>query len=149
MSMARPSVRWTLEPLRAVGSMLSDMRGRAFGRHVWATSGRAHIEVRGMHREKRGRRLEDRVVKDLILLSYEGLDKTVRQTRIQCEPMPQTVSPSDLQFEIHLKPRQKTAVRLAISCSARMNGGSIQYTVNGEAMSANANGQFFNMTRVR
>src|SRR5947209_5809271 len=50
VSMARPSVRWTLDPLRAVGSMLSDMRGRAFGRHVWATSGRAHIEVRGMHR---------------------------------------------------------------------------------------------------
>jgi glycogen debranching enzyme len=87
------------------------------------------FEVRGMHREKRGRRLEDRVVKDLILLSYEGLDKTVRQTRIQCEPMPQTVSPSDLQFEIHLKPGQKTAVRLAISCSARGEHNSVGYGI--------------------
>jgi glycogen debranching enzyme len=86
------------------------------------------FEVRGMHREKRGRRLEDRVVKDLILLSYEGLDKAVRKTRIQCEPTPQTLSPSDLQFEIHLEPGQKTAVRLAISCSARGEHNSVGYS---------------------
>jgi glycogen debranching enzyme len=86
------------------------------------------FEVRGMHREKRGRRLEDRVRKDLILLSYEGLDKTVRETRIQCEPMPQTVSLSELQFEVHLKPGEKTAVRLAISCSSRGEHNSVSYS---------------------
>jgi glycogen debranching enzyme len=86
------------------------------------------FEVRGMHREKRGRRLQDRVVKDLILLSYEGLDKTVRETRIQCEPTPQTVSLSELQFEVHLKPGEKTAVRLAISCSSGGEHNSVSYS---------------------
>ena len=47
------------------------------------------FEVRGMHRQKRGRRLNDHVEKDQVLLSYEGLDNTIRQTCIQCDPAPQ------------------------------------------------------------
>jgi glycogen debranching enzyme len=38
------------------------------------------FEVRGMHRPKKGRRLDDHVGKDLVLLSYEGLDNKIRQT---------------------------------------------------------------------
>jgi glycogen debranching enzyme len=86
------------------------------------------FEVRGMHREKRGQPLEDQVKNDVAVLSYEGLDKTVRKTRIQCEPIPRTISPSELQFEIHLKPEQKTAVRLAISCTSEAEHNSLGYS---------------------
>ncbi len=75
------------------------------------------FEVRGMHRAKKGQRLEDRVEKDQVVLSYEGLDHTVRQTRVQCEPVPKHISPSELRFEVQLEPGQKTAVHLSISCS--------------------------------
>jgi glycogen debranching enzyme len=47
------------------------------------------FEVRGMHRQKKGQRLKDQVEKDLVLLSYEGLDNTIRQTRLRCDPAPQ------------------------------------------------------------
>jgi glycogen debranching enzyme len=77
------------------------------------------FEVRGMHRERKGRRLEDRVEKDLVLLSYEGLDHTIRQTRIQCEPVPNAVSASEVKFEERLEPGQKAIFHLAISCDLR------------------------------
>jgi glycogen debranching enzyme len=85
------------------------------------------FEVRGMHRQKKGQRLEDQVEKDLVLLSYEGLDNTIRQTRIQCDPGPKTISASELQFEVHLQPRQKAIFHLAISCDSRAVNDSIGY----------------------
>jgi glycogen debranching enzyme len=63
------------------------------------------FEVRGMHRPKKGRRLDDHVGKDLVLLSYEGLDNKIRQTCIRSDPVPKTISPSELQFEVHLQPQ--------------------------------------------
>jgi glycogen debranching enzyme len=71
--------------------------------------------------------LENQVEKDLVLLSYEGLDNTIRQTRIQCDPVPKTISASELQFEVHLQPRQKATVHLAISCDSRTVHDSIGY----------------------
>ena len=85
------------------------------------------FEVRGMHRQKKGQRLEDQVEKDLVLLSYEGLDNTIRQTRIHCDPAPQTISASELQFEVHLQPRQKAIFHLSISCNSRAVHDSIGY----------------------
>jgi glycogen debranching enzyme len=85
------------------------------------------FEVRGMHRGRRGRRLEDMVEKDLVLLSYEGLDKKVRNTRLQYEPTPGILSPSELQFELHLQPGQRTAVHLAISCTSQAEHNSVSY----------------------
>ena len=49
------------------------------------------FEVRGMHRENKGQKLEDQVEKDLVLLSYEGLDNSIRQTCIRCDPDPKTI----------------------------------------------------------
>jgi glycogen debranching enzyme len=85
------------------------------------------FEVRGIHRQKKGQRLEDQVEKDLVLLSYEGLDNTIRQTRIQCDPGPKTISASELQFEVHLQPRRKAIFHLAISCDSRAVNDSIGY----------------------
>jgi glycogen debranching enzyme len=86
------------------------------------------FEVRGMKRQKRGQRLEDQVEKNLVLLSYEGLDKTIRQTRIECDPAPKTISASQLQFEAHLQPAQKAIVHLEIFCESRDLHESIGYS---------------------
>ncbi|HEY6388951.1 MAG TPA: glycogen debranching N-terminal domain-containing protein, partial [Candidatus Acidoferrum sp.] len=85
------------------------------------------FEVRGMHRQKKGKRLEDEVQKDSVLLSYEGLDNTIRQTRIQCDPVPKSISASELQFEVHLQPQERAIFQLAISCDSRAARDSIGY----------------------
>jgi glycogen debranching enzyme len=86
------------------------------------------FEVRGMHRPKKGQRLDDHVGKDLVLLSYEGLDNTIRQTCIHCDPLPKNISASELQFEVHLQPRQKTVFHLAISCDSQAKHDSVGYS---------------------
>jgi glycogen debranching enzyme len=86
------------------------------------------FEVRGMHRPKKGRRLDDHVGKDLVLLSYEGLDNKIRQTCIHSDPVPKTISPSELQFEVHLQPSQKAVFHLAISCDSHAEHDSVGYS---------------------
>jgi len=86
------------------------------------------FEVRGTRREKRGHRLEDRIDSDSILLSYEGLDKVVRQTRVQCRPGPVHISSSALGFEISLRPKQSATVHLIVSCSTGASKPSIGYS---------------------
>jgi len=86
------------------------------------------FEVRGTRREKRGRRLDDRIDGNSILLSYEGLDKVVRQTCIQSHPEPVQISSSGLRFEISLRPKQSVVLQLVISCNPRLSEPSIGYT---------------------
>jgi len=86
------------------------------------------FEVRGMHRQRTGQRLKDQVERDTVLLSYEGLDKIIRQTHIQCEPAPKTISASHLGFEVHLPPGQKAICHLRISCNSRDLHKSIGYS---------------------
>ncbi len=86
------------------------------------------FEVRGMHRPKKGRRLDDHVGKNLVLLSYEGLDNKIRQTCIHSDPVPKTISPSALQFEVHLQPSQKAVFHLAISCDSHAEHDSVGYS---------------------
>ena len=77
------------------------------------------FEVRGMHRQRKGRRLEDEVGNDFVLLSYEGLDNTIRHTRVRCDPVPKTISATEVQFEVNLQPGEKKTFHLAISCDSR------------------------------
>jgi glycogen debranching enzyme len=86
------------------------------------------FEVRGMRREKRGRRLDDRVEEDQVILSYEGLDHVVRQTRIQCHPAPQEISASELRFRASLRPKEEAKFHLIISCDPRAPNPSISYS---------------------
>jgi glycogen debranching enzyme len=86
------------------------------------------FEVRGTRRERRGRRLDDRIDGNSILLSYEGLDKVVRQTCIQSHPKPVRISSSGLRFEISLRPKQSVVLQLIISCNPRVAEPSIGYT---------------------
>ena len=87
------------------------------------------FEVRGMHRERKGHRLlEDEIDKDLVLISYEGLDHTIRQTRIRSNPVPKTISASEIQFEVHLQPGEKAVFHLAIACDSRVVHDSVDYS---------------------
>jgi glycogen debranching enzyme len=102
------------------------------------------FEVRGTRRKKRGRRLEDQIDSDSILLSYEGLDTVVRRTRVQCHPSPVQISSAGLGFEISLRPKQSEVVHLVISCDPRPSKPSIGYSramvdAESERKSASAN----------
>src|SRR5437867_9683196 len=46
------------------------------------------FELRGMNRERRGRRLETKVTKDGLVLAYDGLDNRFRRRRIVFDPAP-------------------------------------------------------------
>jgi glycogen debranching enzyme len=85
------------------------------------------FEVRGMHRQKKGQRLEDQMERDGVLLSYQGLDNRIRQTRIQFDPAPKIISASELQLEVHLQPAQKAIFHFAISCNSHASHDSIGY----------------------
>jgi glycogen debranching enzyme len=74
------------------------------------------FEVRGTRRETTGRRL-DPVVRDrAVTLSYKGLDGVVRRTRITCDPRPQTMTDSELEFHVSLKAHQTVSYLLTIAC---------------------------------
>ena len=85
------------------------------------------FEVRGMRREHRGRRLDDKITSGSILLTYEGLDREQRQTRIHCDPAPQRISSSEIQFETSVHPGHNAAFHLAIDCDPKPRDRSISY----------------------
>lgn len=84
------------------------------------------FEVRGMRRERRGRRLDDLITNNSILMTYEGLDQELRRTRIEVDPAPSTITPGELHFEADLAPGQSTAFHLSIDCDPK-NRRSIGY----------------------
>ncbi|HVN18511.1 MAG TPA: amylo-alpha-1,6-glucosidase [Dongiaceae bacterium] len=78
------------------------------------------FEVRGMRREHRGRRLEDQISSNSILMTYEGLDHEERRTRISCDPAPEKITSADIQFEASLDPGRSTLFHLAVDCDAKV-----------------------------
>jgi glycogen debranching enzyme len=80
------------------------------------------FEVRGLERERCGRRLPPRISHDEVLLAYEGLDKCIRRTRIAFDPPPSQLSESEARYQIHLAPQSGSRYRMAISCSVEETG---------------------------
>ncbi len=75
------------------------------------------FEVRGTVRERRGTRLEEQIESNSVILSYEGLDRMVRQTSIRCDAADIFASPSGLEFELALHPKERMTVQLEVCCS--------------------------------
>jgi glycogen debranching enzyme len=75
------------------------------------------FEVRGLERKECGRRLAPQVTHDGVLLSYEGLDRKIRSTRIAFDPPPSQLSESEARYAIRLAPQSGRKYRIAISCS--------------------------------
>ena len=91
------------------------------------------FEVRGMHREKRGRRLPSESSENSVLLSYEGLDGLVRRTAIEWDVAPDQATDRELSYEITLRPRERKHYRFFIGCDAAEPHSSLGYS---RAMSA-------------
>src|ERR1700693_600260 len=91
------------------------------------------FEGRGTVRERRGRRLEEQVDANSVILSYEGLDNIVRQTCIRSDANAVTASPAGLEFELALRPKERATIQLEICCSSEVTADSIGYT---EALSS-------------
>ncbi len=85
------------------------------------------FEVRGTARERKGRRLKDQIQGSSVILSYEGLDRVMRQTCIRSGAPGLRVSESGLEFELALRPKEKVTVEIEICCSADGAQNSIGY----------------------
>jgi glycogen debranching enzyme len=91
------------------------------------------FEVRGTIRERKGRRLPERVEEKLVVLSYQGLDHIVRETCITCDAKGVRSSESGMEFEVSLKPKQAVTVQLEICCGPQASKSSMGYS---DALSA-------------
>jgi glycogen debranching enzyme len=91
------------------------------------------FEVRGTLRERRGRRLEEQIDANSVVLSYQGLDDVVRQTCIQCDANLVGTSETGLEFEVTLHPKEQVTVQLEICCTSGSQRDSVGYT---EALSS-------------
>src|SRR5438270_1432607 len=74
------------------------------------------FELRGMSRERRGRRLETEVKDNTVVLAYEGLDNRVRRTRIVFDPSTTRVTESAASFRTQLDAGEEATYRCAIAC---------------------------------
>jgi glycogen debranching enzyme len=91
------------------------------------------FEIRGMTRERRGRRLEPQIDGNSVTLSYEGLDRVVRETSLQCNITPRRSSGSRFDFEIILRPKEHVSLELEIGCNV---AGSKRFIGYSEALSS-------------
>jgi glycogen debranching enzyme len=86
------------------------------------------FEVRGTVREKRGERLEEQISGNSVLLSYEGLDRIVRQTCIRSDAHGVRASQAGLEFEVVLRPKEPATIEFEVCCSSETGTDSIGYT---------------------
>lgn len=73
------------------------------------------FEVRGLNRERRGR-LEDTVDERSVAFQYRGLDNVIRRTRLEFSPALREVSPSQMRFDVQLRPKEEAIFFLTVSC---------------------------------
>lgn len=74
------------------------------------------FEVRGQRRPRRGRRLASETRADEVKLAYEGLDGSVRRTRLEWTPAPSDLAAGRAAFDLTLEPHQERSIYLTVSC---------------------------------
>ena len=74
------------------------------------------FEVRGTKRERRGVRLEPSVEANGAIITYQGLDDTVRKACLRCSPSPQEITPQRLKLGLSLEPKGSANYFLNLSC---------------------------------
>jgi len=74
------------------------------------------FEVRGTHRARRGRLLPPELSQGVVVISYEGLDGVIRQTRLEFSPAPDQLTPTDAHFNLALDPQEEALFYLTTSC---------------------------------
>ena len=73
------------------------------------------FEVRGTQRKQHGRRWENRLEQQSLVMAYEGLDQVVRQTRISFSVAPEWLKNKEACFERKLQPREEWNLNLTVS----------------------------------
>ena len=74
------------------------------------------FEVRGSKREKRGQPQEPNVGPASVQLAYCGLDKVMRETRLNFYPQPARISAKSACFEMDVQPRAEAFIYLDVCC---------------------------------
>jgi glycogen debranching enzyme len=78
------------------------------------------FEVRGAHRERRGRRLPPQATPDSVLLAYEGLDGAVRGMRFAFSPAPDALSDCEARYTLRLAPGAEASVHVEMTCNENL-----------------------------
>lgn len=73
------------------------------------------FEVRGMDRARRGKRLPAQVMRNAVLLTYQGLDDVIRRTRLTFDPPPSELTESEARYEARLEPGGEESYCCAIT----------------------------------
>jgi glycogen debranching enzyme len=76
------------------------------------------FEVRGMHRARRGRRLDPAPDHDGLVLGYEGLDGVVRRTGLAWHPPPDRCGADTAEFSLELPAHSSASLSMTITCAA-------------------------------
>ena len=79
------------------------------------------FEVRGTHRERRGRRLPSEVASDAVLLAYEGLDGCIRGTQFVFDPAPTQLSQAEAKYVLRLEPRAEASLHMEMNCEEALS----------------------------
>jgi glycogen debranching enzyme len=89
------------------------------------------FEVRGMSRQRRGRRSDGEIGADQLYFAYEGLDRVGRRTRIHCAPAPDDLTSSEATYIQRLGPKEEKEFFLTYACE--INGSSSDGMSHGRA----------------
>jgi glycogen debranching enzyme len=81
------------------------------------------FEVRGHHRKRRGQLLEPRVENSAVTLGYLGLDGVRRETRIELNITPATITAQQIRVPLGLAPGEQTNLTFDVLC--RVGGETI------------------------
>ena len=81
------------------------------------------FEVRGHHRKRRGQLLEPRVENSAVTLGYLGLDGVRRETRIELNITPATITAQQIRVPLGLAPGEQTNLTFDVLC--RLGGETI------------------------
>ncbi|GBQ91098.1 amylo-alpha-1,6-glucosidase [Acetobacter nitrogenifigens DSM 23921 = NBRC 105050] len=74
------------------------------------------FEARGARRAKRGQFLDPAIGENEVTLSYMGLDKKKRSTRLLFSPTPQKLSADYAAFEFSIAPGERALIHVEIQC---------------------------------
>ena len=75
------------------------------------------FEVRGVKRERKGKRVRPKVKRGAVVLRYEGLDGVARITELSFEPLPIKLTGDCASFVVELEPEQSVTLQTRITCS--------------------------------
>ena len=75
------------------------------------------FEVRGLARTRRGVAQRPEVRPDVVLLNYEGLDSSVRRTKIVFDPAPIEIERHVARYRLNLEPHQSAAIFVELVCN--------------------------------